>query len=174
MSKETVPRNPWPIPTRSRIPYSNDWKSSRWRTLSTMGCSCGWRSHSPFDRTRIPPLSEQGSNTMPLRHGLDFRQTFVYLATIPTRSRRRTTGAHLLLQTPTMGGTQFVFYMVELARFMVDSLSFRKLRRRCTKYWVNGAVFGKILRQRLSWIQFILLQIDRLQLMAVHCNRREV
>ena len=24
--------------------------------LSTMGCSCGRRSHSPFDRTRIPPL----------------------------------------------------------------------------------------------------------------------
>ena len=26
MQKETVPRNPWPIPTRSKIPYSNDWK----------------------------------------------------------------------------------------------------------------------------------------------------
>ena len=53
MPKERVLRKPWPIPTRSRIPYSNDWKSSRWRTLSTMGCSCGWRSHSPFDSTRI-------------------------------------------------------------------------------------------------------------------------
>ena len=33
-----------------------------------------------------------------------------------------------------MGGTKFIFYMVELARFMVDFLSFRKSRRRCTKY----------------------------------------
>ena len=54
--KERFPRNPWPIHTRSRIPYSNDWKSSRRRSLSTMGSSCGWRSHSPFDRTIIPPL----------------------------------------------------------------------------------------------------------------------
>ena len=36
------------------------------------------------------------------------------------------------------------------------------------------AVFGKTLRKILSWIQFILLQIDRLQLTAVYCNRRGV
>ena len=59
MQQETVPRNPWPIPTRSTIPYSNDWKSSRWRSLSTMGCSCRWRSHSPFYSTRIFSLKEQ-------------------------------------------------------------------------------------------------------------------
>ena len=39
---------------------------------------------------------------------------------ITTRSRRRTTRAYLLSQTPTMGGTQFIIYMVELARFFVD------------------------------------------------------
>ena len=36
------------------------------------------------------------------------------------------------------------------------------------------AVFGKIHRKKLSWIQCILLQIDRLQLTAVYCNRRGV
>ena len=36
------------------------------------------------------------------------------------------------------------------------------------------AVFGKLLWKRLSRIQFIFLQIDRLQLTAVYCNRREV
>ena len=92
-------------------------------------CKSKWWLHS----------NKQGSNTMPLRHRPDFQASIVYLATIATRSRRRTTGAYLLLQTPTMGGTQFIFYMVELARFMVDSLSFRKSRRRCTKYCVNGA-----------------------------------
>ena len=59
MQKEVGPRNPWPIPTKSRFPCSNDWHSSRWRSLSTMGCSCGWRPHSPFDSTRILPLHEQ-------------------------------------------------------------------------------------------------------------------
>ena len=44
-----------------------------------------------------------------------------------------------LTQTPTMGGTQFIFYMVELAKFMVDFLSFRKSRKRCTKYRLNEA-----------------------------------
>ena len=75
MQKETVPRNPWPILIRSCYPCTNDWKQSRWRSLSTMGCCCRWRSHSPFDRTRILLLQEQmvasfpkqGSNTMPLR-----------------------------------------------------------------------------------------------------------
>ena len=59
MQKETVPRNSWPILSRSWISYSNDWTSSRRRTLWTMGCSCGWGSHSPFDNTRILPLQEQ-------------------------------------------------------------------------------------------------------------------
>ena len=78
---------------------------------------------------------KQGFNTVPLRHRSDFKQA---LSTC-NDCRRRTTCAYLLLQTPTMWGTKFIFYMVELARFMVDSLSFRKSRRRCTKYWVNGA-----------------------------------
>ena len=47
--------------------------------------------------------------------------------------------AYLFLEAQTMGGTGFIFYMVGLARFMGDSFSFLKWRRRCTKYWVNGA-----------------------------------
>ena len=34
------------------------------------------------------------------------------------------------------------------------------------------AVFGKNLRKWLSWIQIILVQMDRLQFTAVYCNRR--
>ena len=70
-------------------------------------------------------------------------------------------------------GTEFFFYMVELARFMVDSLSSRKSRWRCTKYWVTCwiAVFGKILLDK-TFFNSTLLQMDRLQLTAVCCNRR--
>ena len=58
---------------------------------------------------------KQGSNTMPLRHRSDFKQA--YFATVTTRSRRRHTRACLLLQAQTMTvGTEFIFYMVELAR----------------------------------------------------------
>ena len=45
MQKEKVSRNPWPILIRSLLPCSNDWKQSRWRSLSTIGCSWRWRSH---------------------------------------------------------------------------------------------------------------------------------
>ena len=65
MQKETVPRNSWPIPTISWIPYPNDWKSSRWRSWTTMRCSRGWRSHSPFDRTRILLRQEQNGGFIP-------------------------------------------------------------------------------------------------------------
>ena len=100
--KERFPRNPWPIPPRSRIPYSNDWKSSRWRILSTMGCSCGWRSHSPFDSTRILPQSEQMVASFKLtrfsHHVIEasfwFQASIFNLATIAINSRRRTTSAY--------------------------------------------------------------------------------
>ena len=45
-----------------------------------------------------------------------------------------------------MGGTKFTFCMVELSRFMVDSLSFRKSRRRCTtRILLNSS------NLRISW-----------------------
>ena len=115
--------------------------------LSTMGCSRRWRSHSPFDRTRILSLQKQmvapPKQARTQYHAMEtsfwFQASVVYLATITTRSRRRTTRAYLLLQAQTMAvGTEFILYVVELARFVVDSLSFRKSRRRCAKYWVNG------------------------------------
>ena len=60
--------------------------------------------------------------------------SIVYFATITTRSGRRTTRAYLLLQAQTMAvGTEFIFYMVELARRLVVFLQFRKSRRRRAK-----------------------------------------
>ena len=32
--KKTIPKKAWWIPTKSKIPYSTDWTSSRWRSLS--------------------------------------------------------------------------------------------------------------------------------------------
>ena len=69
--------------------------------------------------------NKQGSNTMPLTHRPDFKQALSTLhqlkqeaegdPQVPTYSRQKSTM-----------GTEFFFffYMVELARFMVDSLSF--------------------------------------------------
>ena len=77
---------------------------------------------------------KQGSNTLPLRHRSDFKQTLSILQRLREEAGEEPQVPYLFLQTPTTGGTQFIFYMVELARLMVDSSSFRKSRRRCTKY----------------------------------------
>ena len=69
---------------------------------------------------------------MPLRHRLDFKQALSILQRLQQEAGEEPQ-VPTFLQTPTMGGTQFIFYMVELARFMVDFLSFRKSRGRCTK-----------------------------------------
>ena len=60
--------------------------------------------------------NKQGSNST---HRPDFKQA-LYLAAIETKRRRSLTNAHELSQKSTMG-TKF-FFMVELARFLVDSL----------------------------------------------------
>ena len=59
--------------------------------------------------------NKTGSNTVPVEHRLDFKQAFVYLAANETERRRNS-------QKSTMGTEFFFFFMVELARFMVDSL----------------------------------------------------
>ena len=75
------------------------------------------------------------------------------------KKQEKTTSAYLLWQTSAMG-TECIFYIVELARFMVDSLSFWKSRRRWTKYWMNGVTcwmqyLERFFGTRLSLIQFL-------------------
>ena len=67
--------------------------------------------------------NKQGSNTLPLRHRTDFKQALSTLQRLQQEAGEEPQ-VYLLLQAQTMGGTKFIFYMVELARFMVDSLSF--------------------------------------------------
>ena len=77
--------------------------------------------------------NKQGSNTMPLTQRPDFKQA---LSTLHRLQRE----AEEDPQAPTYSNKSQQWaqssssYMVELARFMVDSLSFRKSRWRCTKY----------------------------------------
>ena len=67
--------------------------------------------------------NKQGSNTVPSDTQTWLQTGIVYLAAIETKSRRSLTNAHVLSQKSTMGTEFFFFYMVELAMFMVDSLS---------------------------------------------------
>ena len=68
--------------------------------------------------------NKQGSSTMPLRHRSDFKQALCTLQRLKQKEG-------VLLQAQTMAvGTEFIFYMVELARLLVVFLQFRKSRRR--------------------------------------------
>ena len=64
--------------------------------------------------------NKQGSNTVRTTHRSDFKKGIANLAAIETKRRRSFTNAPGISQKSTMG-TKF-FFMVELARFMVDSL----------------------------------------------------
>ena len=66
--------------------------------------------------------NKTGSNTVPVKHRPDFKQAFFYLAAIETKRRRSFTNVHGHPPTSTMGTEFFFFFIVELARFMVDSL----------------------------------------------------
>ena len=180
MQEKVIPRNPWPIlldqEFRARmIENHRDEDCRRWDALADDDHTHHFTAQEYFHYKSKWWLhsSKQGSNTLPTW----FQADIVYPATIATRSRRRITGAYELWQTPTMGGTQFIFYMVELARFMVDSSSFRKSRRRCTKCWVNGATCCLQYQETFfetDFHKFNFLQLDRLQLTAVYGNRRKM
>ena len=78
--------------------------------------------------------NKQGSNTVPLRHRSDFKQALSTMHRLQQEAGEEPHVSTYSNKHKTMGGTKFIFYMVELARFMVDSFTFRKSRRRCTKY----------------------------------------
>ena len=108
-----------------------------------------------------------GSDTMPIRHRSDFKQALSTLPQLKEKTRCSST-------KPTMG-TKF-FFLVELARIMVDSLFLQTSPWRRTKYWLirepDKQVSGALLQGMIFLNSFALLQLDRLQLTAVYCNRR--
>ena len=120
--------------------------------------------------------NKQGSNTTPLTQRPDVQTSIVYLATIETSCRRRPTSAYLLYQKSKMG-TEFFFYMVELGKVHGGLLILLKVTMEMHQVLTErgdllNAVFGKILLDKTFLNSIALLQMDRLQLTAVCCNRR--
>ena len=74
--------------------------------------------------------NQSGSDTLPLRKRSDFKQA------LSTLERLQQEAGHLFLQAQTMAvGIEFVLYMVEMTRFLVVFLKFRKSRKRQAKSW---------------------------------------
>ena len=156
-----------------------------------MGRSCRWRSHLSSVRRRILLLHEQlvdffqlvGKWHPTIEKTFWFQTSVVYIKTFTPRSWRRPTRAHSLLEVQTMEtGIEFFLYLVAMARILVVFLRIhRKSRRKrqakaCdrSEQPVVYRTLAKTSEEWLSRIHFISLQLDRLQLTAVYCNRRGV
>ena len=68
--------------------------------------------------------NKQGSNTVPLTHRPHFKQAKSTLQRLKQKAEGDSQVPTYSDRKSTMGAEFFFFYMVELARFMVDSLSF--------------------------------------------------
>ena len=108
--------------------------------------------------------NKSGSYTLPLRKRSAFK---VAMSTLERLQQEAGEKSHVALRSDKhqqWEGTKFIFFMVEMARFMVDSLSFRKPKRWCTKYWMNGVTccvqyFASFFEKSLQKFKFIMLQI---------------
>ena len=80
-------------------------------------------------------LDKSGSDTLPLRKRSYFKQAMSTLERLQQEAGDETTRAYFFLQAQTIGGTKFIFYMVEMARFLVVFFKFRKSRKRQAKSW---------------------------------------
>ena len=115
--------------------------------------------------------NKTGSDTLPVQRRSYFKQA---LSTLQQLKERRSS------TKPAMGTKFFFFFMVELAKFLVDSLFLWKSPWRWTKYWLNRAtcyarIWKQFILQGMIFLNsFTLLQMDRLQLSAVYCNWRGV
>ena len=174
IQEETVPRNLWPIPTRSRILYSNNWKLTRRNSVDD-GMLLRMKITLNVWPNKITSTTKTNGGFIQPRRVLTSNHWEIVLVSSKrcllcndykkqddyNKKRERTIRVYLLLQTQRMAvGTRFTFYMEELAMFMVDSLSFLRSRRRSTKYWVNGATcclqyLARFFGEGLSLIQFV-------------------
>ena len=125
-------------------------------------------------------LNKSCSDTLPLRKRSDFKQALSTL-NVTSTSWRRPTRAHTLLEVQRMETSiEFFLHFVAMARILVVLIRIpRKSRKKrqakaCDRSGqpVVYRTLAKTSYEWLSRIHSILLQIDRLQLTAVYCNRR--
>ena len=115
-------------------------------------------------------LNKSGNDTQPLRERSDFKQALSTLKTFTSRSWRRPTRAHSLLEVQTMETSiDFFLYLVAMTRILVVC------KQRLVIDRGNLFCFRTLAKTSDEWLSIIhFLQLDRLQLAAVYCNRRGV
>ena len=119
-------------------------------------------------------LNKSGNTTEPMRKRSDFNQALSTLNRLHREAGGRQLKTHTLLEVQTMEiVVEFFLHLVAMERILVVFLRFQ---RKSTKEDYDRTVRPVVYRSlaKTSRIHSILLQIDRLQLTAVYCIRREV
>ena len=123
------------------FPSTNDWKQSRWTSLSSMGCSCRWRPHLSYVTRRILLLQEQ----------LIGGSTSISRAMTPQPLRKRSDFKQAL-------SIEFLLYLVAMARFLVVCLRIqrksRKMRQAKACDWSGQLVIYRTLAKNLRRMAF--------------------
>ena len=118
--------------------------------------------------------NKQGSNTMPLRHRSDFKQALSTLQRLQQEAGEEPHVPSSYKHKQWAQSSSFTWWNWQ-GSWWSSCNSESQEGAEPSLEWTGDpflAVFGKNLRKWLSRIQFILLQLDRLQLTAVYCNWR--
>ena len=119
----------------------------------------------------VAPLNKSGSDTLPLRKRSDFKQELSTLERLHQKLEKNHSCP--LILTSTNNGSRHRVRPLHGGNGKIPGglLNIQKVKEEASKVLEMN---GETRRRWLSRVQFILLQLDRLQLTAVHCNRRGV
>ena len=133
-----------------------------------------------FKNKRWLHLNKSGSDTVPFQKTFRFKQALSTLERLHQQAGEEQSVPTFLQAQTIAVGIEFVLYIVQMVRFLVVFFKIQKVNAEASKVLgMNGETrywqyFSENSRRWLTRIQFTLLQIDRLQLTAVYCNRRWV
>ena len=149
-----------------------------------MGCSCADEDHthhltrqeySHYKSNWWLHTNKKGSNTVPVTHRPDLKQALFTLQQSKQKSRRSLTSAHVL----EINKWHRVFLLlhgridkVHGGLLILMKVTLEMLQVLTAWGGLLNPVFGKILLDKTFLNSITLLQLDRLQLTAVYCNRR--
>ena len=176
VQKEVLPGYPRSICTRWQIPKEYDLNWSNRRFLSPNGWSCGRRSYPPFDSTSYKSnwwicSDKIGSDTMPIRHRSDFKQALSTLRQLKEKEEEAQRNQQWAQSSSSSSwwswqGSWWTPYSYESHHGDEPSTD-----------WTGQLVFqviGTLLQGMIFPNSLALLQLDRLHLTSVYCNRRGV
>ena len=150
---------------------------SKWTILRTRISHITWRNQNIFDTNRIGGFLSISLETQPLRNRSDFNE-----ALSSPRNWRTTNQADVILEVSATAPIIEFFFQLMVMEFLVEFLIIQRKSTNedaCKSTWYNGETrcvrsLYEASDERFVLLFSILLQLDRLKLTFICCNRREL